>query len=80
MLLPSGRKHDAILPSRQVLAEIVCRPTPCCPVQGLPDPSSIQQMAASVKTDTHAPERVPQGRRLYAIIDNDNSALLVFCA
>ena len=80
MLLMSGREHDAVVPSRHVLAGIVCRPTLCCPVQGLTDPSSIQRMAALVETGTRAPERAPQGKRLYAIIHNDNNVLLVFCA
>jgi len=51
-----------------------------CPVQGLPDGSSIERMATSAETDARALERVPRDKRVRETIHNNNNILLVFCA
>ncbi len=51
-----------------------------CPVQGLPDGSSIERMATSAETDARALERVPRDKRVRDAIYNDYSMLLALCA
>jgi len=51
-----------------------------CPVQGLPDGSSIERMATSAETDARALERIPRGKRVLDAMYNDNNMLLALCA
>jgi len=73
VLLPSGRGHDAGLPSCQVLVGIVCRPM--LPFRRAPEGAATRRMAISAETGVRALGHVPGDKRVRDAIHNDNNVL-----